>query len=109
MVHTNNFKAFESSRQLACYVGIAPFEKQSGKTLKQTAKVSKLGHQKLKALLTNGAWSVIQNDAQIKKYYKRKIEEGKNEYSIINAVKNKLIARAFAVVKRGTPFVDLQF
>ncbi|MEM1328802.1 MAG: IS110 family transposase, partial [Bacteroidota bacterium] len=65
--------------------------------------------QKLKALLTNRAWSALQNNAQIEKYYRRKMEEGKNEYSVINAVKNKLAARAFAVVKKGTPFVDLQF
>jgi transposase len=107
MVHTNNFRAFQSSRQLACYVGIAPFEKQSGKTLKQEAKVSKLGHKKLKALLTNSAMAAVQHDAQLKKYYKRKIEEGKNKFSVLNAVKNKIIARAFAVVRRGTPFVEL--
>jgi hypothetical protein len=31
---------------------------------------------------------------------------GKNKMSTINIIRNKLIARMFAVIKRGTPFVE---
>ena len=40
-----------------------------------------------------------------KSYYERKVEEGKNKMSVINAVRNKLIHRITAVVKRQTPFI----
>ena len=107
IIHTNCFKAFDTSRQFACYIGIAPFHKKSGSSLNIPAKVSPLGHKKLKALLTNGVMSAIQYDKELKAYYERKIAEGKLKYKVLNAVKNKLISRVFATVKRGTPYVEL--
>ena len=41
------------------------------------------------------------------RYYNRKKEEGKESGVVLNAIKNKLIQRVFAVVKRGTPYVKL--
>ncbi|WKN30566.1 hypothetical protein PZB74_16500 [Porifericola rhodea] len=41
-------------------------------------------------------------------YYRRKIKEGKHHMVIINAIRNKLISRMFAVIKRDTPYVKLQ-
>lgn len=108
IIHTNCFKAFESARQFACYVGIAPFHRKSGTSLNIQAKVSPLGHKKLKALLTNGVMSAIQNDKELKAYYERKVAQGKIKYKVLNAVKNKLISRVFATVKRGTPYVELK-
>jgi transposase len=107
IVYTNGFKAFPDARKFACFIGVAPFAKQSGSTLNQAAKVSNLGHRKLKSILSNAAMVAIKHDQQIKAYYLRKIDEGKNKFSVFNAVKNKLIARVFATVKRGTPYVEL--
>jgi len=44
-------------------------------------------------------------DKELKLYYKKRIEDGKPKMSVINIIRNKLIARVFAVVKRGTPYV----
>ena len=52
--------------------------------------------------------SAIQQDPELRAYYKRKIEEGKPKMVALNNVRNKLLARAFSVVKRGTPYVVLQ-
>ena len=43
----------------------------------------------------------------MKEYYERKRKEGKAYGVVLNAVKFKLVGRMFAVVKRGTPFVEL--
>jgi len=51
--------------------------------------------------------SALQWDQEIKVYYHRKIGENKNKFLVQNNVKNKLIQRVFAVVKRGTPYVEL--
>jgi hypothetical protein len=51
--------------------------------------------------------SAIQLKGEYKKYYLRRCNEGKNKMSTLNIIRNKLVYRAFAVVKRGTPYVDL--
>lgn len=51
--------------------------------------------------------SAIQNDPELKLYYKKKVEQGKPKMIALNNVRNKLLSRAFAVIKRGTPYVVL--
>jgi len=60
-----------------------------------------------KVYLTRTAITAIAWNPQIKAYYKRKTAEGKHKASVINAVRAKIIARCFAVIKRKTPFVTL--
>lgn len=107
LVYTNGFQSFSTARQFACYIGLAPFGHSSGTSVKRPDKVSNLANKRLKALLSNGAMSAIRYDPEIKAYYLRKIEEGKNPFLVHNNVKNKLVQRIFAVVKRGTPYVEL--
>lgn len=40
----------------------------------------------------------------MKKYYERKIQEGKHVMSVLNAVRNKLILRIFALVKKNQKY-----
>lgn len=103
---TNNFTKIIESRKFACYSGIAPFPNSSG-LFKGQNKVSHLANKAIKALLSNCINAAIQHDPQIKKYYHRKLEEGKKKGVVFNAIKNKLVHRVFAVVKRGTPYVKL--
>lgn len=107
LIITNCFTCFENSRQFACYAGIAPFERQSGTSLNKAARVSHFANKKMKALLNVGAWSAIQNDPEIRNYYKKRVQSGKSKMSTVNIVRNKLVHRVFAVVKRGTPYVAL--
>jgi transposase len=106
LVITNGFLLFENSRKLASYAGIAPFPHSSGTSIKGKNKVSNLANKKLKSLLSSCASTAIQHDPELKMYYKRKIEEGKNTMQVKNAVRNKLVHRIFAVVRRGTPYVN---
>lgn len=49
--------------------------------------------------------SAIQHDSELRLYYKRKLAEGKDKMTVvINNVRNKLMARAFAVAKSGLPY-----
>ena len=107
LIITNCFNNFENSRQFACYSGIAPFEKQSGSSLSSKARVSHFANKKMKSLLNMGASSAIQYDPELKSYYQKRIEIGKSKMSTLNIVRNKIVARVFAVVKRGTPYVSL--
>lgn len=43
---------------------------------------------------------------EMKIYYTRRIEEGKSKMSTLNIIRNKLLARTFAVVNRNSSYVD---
>lgn len=108
IIYSNNFLGFEDARKYACYSGVAPFENTSGTSIRGKTRVSHLANKRLKTNLSNAARSAVQNDPELKKYYERKANEGKEHGVIMNAVKFKLITRVFAVVKRGTPFVKMR-
>ncbi len=106
LTYTHNFTSFSDWRKFACYCGIAPFEHSSGTSIKGRTKVSQIANKRLKGMLGIGACSAIQHDKELRLYYERKLKEGKPALSVINAVRNKIVSRVFAVVNRGTPYVE---
>jgi len=108
LYHTSNFKRFENWRQFSSYCGTAPFEYSSGTSIKRGNRCHHIGDRKMKTLLTLAGVSAIQCDSELRLYYKKKVAEGKPKMVALNNVRNKLLARAFAVIKRGTPYVELQ-
>lgn len=48
--------------------------------------------------------SAIQVNGELQMYYQRKVAEGKNKMLVLNAVRNKLIHRVYAVVRRGEKY-----
>jgi len=105
ILYTNNFKNFESAKHLACYAGVVPFPNQSGISIRKD-RVSKLANQKLKKLLHMAAMACTRAHGELKAYYLRKVKEGKNKMLVINAIRNKLAHRIFAVIKRQTPYIN---
>lgn len=107
LVYTKNFIAFDNPRKFNCYAGLAPFEYQSGTSIRARTKTSRLRNKKIKALLFNGANTAVNCDPEIKAYYKRKAKEGKPNLVIINNIACKLVCRIFAVIKRDELYVTL--
>lgn len=103
---TNGFTLFKNSRKFASYAGIAPFPYKSGISIQGKTKVNELANKKFKSLLSNCAVNAIMNNQEMKLYYERRIKGGKDKMSTINIIRNKLLARVFAAVQRGTPYVD---
>jgi transposase len=103
IVKTNEFKDFQDPRKFACQAGVVPFEHSSGKSIRGRTKVSHMADKAMKTLFHLAAMAVIKK-GEFKQYYDRKIKEGKNKMLVINAVRNKIIRRIFAVVKRGIPY-----
>ena len=85
----------------------APFEHTSGISIRGKTQTSPLANKEVKVYLTRAAITAIAWNLQMKAYYKRKVAEEKHKTSVINAVRAKIIARAFAVIRRQTPFVTL--
>jgi len=97
---TDEFKRISIVKKFACYSGIAPFEHRSGSSIRGKTRVSKMANMRIKTLLTLGSMSVVQRDQELKLYFERKMSQGKNYWSVINAVRNKLISRIFACVQQ---------
>ena len=107
LYHTGNFTKFDNWRRFSSYCGIAPFEHSSGSSIRRRKQSHYIGDRKMKALLSMAAVSAIQSDQELRNYYHRKLEEGKHKMIALNNVRNKILARSFAVIKRGTPFVNI--
>jgi len=107
IVYTNGFTAFEKARQFCCYIGVAPFPHTSGSSLQQPNRVSYLANKRLKALISTAATVAVNHDPEFKAFFQKKKAQGKDHGWIYNVIKNKIIHRVFAVVKRGTPFVRM--
>jgi transposase len=101
IISTGEFKRISEPKKFACYSGIAPFEHTSGSSIRGKTRVSKMANMALKKLLHLAAMSAIQCCGELKAFYHRKVTEGKNKMSVINAVRNKLISRVFACIKHG--------
>lgn len=106
IIKTNNFTRFSNARKFACFCGTAPFEHSSGTSIKKRSRVSPIADKKMKSLLDLAAKSAIQNDKELREYFLKRTEAGKSKMSTINIVRNKLLYRMFAVVKRQTPFLE---
>lgn len=104
LVFTNGFTLFDDWRKFACYCGIAPFEYSSGTSIRGKTRVSHLANKKLKSLLTMCALNTIKKENEFKIYYDRRKAQGKSHMSTINIIRNKIVSRIFAAVRRGTPY-----
>lgn len=105
IVYTHNFTRFNCPRKFACYAGVAPFKNQSGSSIRKRTSVSFYANKTIKEIIHLGALSAVRTEPTIKAYYQRKVEEGKPKMSVINAVRNKIIHRMFAVIRRQSPYV----
>lgn len=97
---TDGFTKIKTARKMACFSGVAPFDFQSGTSINRKTKTSVFADKKMKTLLHMAALRAVRIDGDMKNYYLRKIKQGKNKMSILNAVRNKLIHRIYAVVKK---------
>lgn len=98
LVTTNEFVNISEAKQYACYAGVAPFKNESGK-VKKKQKISHKANKKMKKLFHLLAMSAIRMKGEMKTYYERKLAEGKNKMSVLNAIRNKIILRIFSCVK----------
>ena len=103
---TNNFQSITDPRKMACYSGVVPFDHQSGSSIRKRDRVSIYADKSIKSLLHLGAMSAIRLNNDLRSYYLRKVDEGKNKMSVLNAVRNKIIHRVFAVIRNQEPYIN---
>ena len=108
IIKTGNFIRFTNSRKFACFCGTAPFEHTSGSSIRGKTKVSSLRDKKMKTLLDLAAKSASQYDKELHEYFEKRIASGKSIKSTRNIIRNKIIYRMFAIIKRQTPYQEHQ-
>ena len=102
IVETNAFQDFKDPRKFRCHAGVAPFEYTSGSSVHSRNKVSNRADKSIKALLHMAALSVAtRKSGEMSEYYRRKVAEGKNKMSVLNAIRAKLVHRMFAVIRNN--------
>lgn len=103
IVITRNFTAFDTARQYASYVGVAPCQHTSGTSVRWRARPSARCNGQVKADLSMAALRAVETDLELSSFYNRKLG-GKNnpdtKRKALNAVKFKLILRMFAIGKQ---------
>ena len=109
MVATNELKTISDPKKMACHAGVAPFECKSGSSVRGRTAVSQHARKRLKSLFHLAAMSAIRVKGELQDYYQRKVKEAvprrdKNKMLVLNAVRNKLIHRLYAVVARGEKY-----
>jgi transposase len=100
IISTGEFKRISEAKKFACYAGVAPFEHTSGSSIRGKTRVSKMANMGVKKLLHMAAVTAVRHSGELRDYYERKVAEGKNKMSVLNAVRNKLITRLFMCIKQ---------
>ncbi len=103
---TEGFQKITEPRKLACYAGVVPFEHQSGTSIRGKTRVSVFADKKLKSILHMAALRAVRLNNDLRAYYLRKVQEGKNKMTVLNAVRNKIVHRVFAVLKQQRPYLQ---
>jgi transposase len=104
LVTTNEFININNPKKYACYSGVVPFEHSSGSSVRGKTRVSQMANKNIKTLLHMAALSSVRMHGDIQDYYKRKVSEGKNKMSVLNAIRNKLVLRIFACVNQNREY-----
>lgn len=104
LVATENFTKFTDPKKFACHSGCAPFRYESGTSRRSAHRVSHKADKNLKRIFHMAAVSTLTQKGELRQYYDRKVAEGKNKMSVINAIRAKLIARIFAIINQGREY-----
>ena len=94
-----------SPKSLAAFIGICPYENQSGSSVHHAATSRHYGPPALRKLLFLAALSICTHNLQFRTYFLRKVQEGKPKQLVINNAANKLLKIIVAVIRSNTNFI----
>lgn len=104
LVGTLNFQACTSAEQAAAYVGLVPFARESGSSVRGRAHIGHSGQSRLRTALYLASLSAARFNPHIKAHYDRLRAAGKPSKVARCAAARKLLQLAYAVVTKHQPF-----
>jgi len=105
IVMTQGFTRTKSPKELASFAGVSPIEHISGTSVYRKARSRQFGPHRLRKLLYLSAMSVATHNTEFRKYYLRKVAEGKPKRLVLNNVANKLLKIVCALVKTEREYI----
>lgn len=105
VVMTNGFTRTANHKQLASYAGISPIEHTSGSSVYRRPHSRRFGPSRMRKLLYLAAMSVATHNPEFRRYYLRKVAEGKPKRLVLNNVANKLLKVVCALVQSEASYI----
>jgi transposase len=93
-------------KQLASYLGICPHERSSGTSGYPHAASRRFGPPAMRRLLYLASMSLRTHQPDFRRYFERKVAQGKPKQLVINNIANKLLKIMCAVLRNQTPFIS---
>ena len=105
IVATQGFTRSCNHKEIASFAGISPIEHTSGRSVYRKARSRQFGPHRLRKLLYLAAMSVATHNEEFRKYYLRKVAEGKPKRLVLNNVANKLLKIVCALIKTESEYI----
>jgi len=99
-----DFRAFRSSRSLACFLGLSKKKHESGTTVRGKEHISKRGSKLIRGALFMPARTARIHNPALREFSERMAAQGKHDWTIQMAAIRKLVTVAWAVVTRQAEF-----
>lgn len=106
LVLTDGFKKHLNAKELASYAGIVPLIYESGKSVRRKTASSGVGPGILRKLLYLSSMTSRRYDENMKKYFLRKVAEGKSRKLVLNNIANKLLKILIALIASRKPYIE---
>jgi len=104
VAYVGDIRRFGSPEKLTAYIGLDCRVHQSGTSVHGKGYLTKRGNKYLRSTLFNAAFIAQRYNPELKRFFEKKLREGKHHFAALCAVERKLIHLVYAVWKRGTPF-----
>lgn len=99
-----DFRAFRTSRELACFLGLTKKKNESGSTIRGHEGISKRGNKWIRGGMFMPARVARMHNPHLKEFSDRLVAAGKHDWVVQMAVIRKLITTAWAVVVKQQPY-----
>jgi transposase len=104
-VTTNGFLRTSNHKRIASYAGISPIEHTSGTSVYRKPRSRCFGPPRMRKLLYLAAMSVSTHNPEFRRYYLRKVAEGKPKKLVLNNISNKLLKVVCALVRTESEYI----
>lgn len=105
LVITENFTKIQNSKHLAAFIGIIPYQHQSGTSVSKRAKIRHFGPGPGRKLLRLATQSVSTHDVTFRRYYLGKLDQGKAKSLVLNNIANKLLKIACTIIRNNIRYI----
>lgn len=103
---TGSFNNISNYRTLSAFLGMCPYQHKSGRSIYRHPHMRHFGPTYARKLLMLAARSVATHNDSFKRYYLRKLAEGKPKQLVLNNIANKIIKIACAMIKSNRQYIQ---